>query len=137
MDRRVGYLVKRVQAALRNEMDRVLASEELTTPQYAAMSALEREPGLSNAELARRCFVTPQTMIRIVEGLEDKGSLARTEHPTHGRILEATLTTAGRKAVAACHQRVAAVEHQMLRALSEAERRSLADLLERCAAALE
>jgi len=133
----VGYLIKRAQAALRAEMDGALAACELTTPQYAALAALEHEPGLSNAELARRCFVTPQTMIRIVEGLEERGALTRHEHPTHGRILEVRLTADGRRAIAGGHQRVAAIERRMLRALSESERRVLAELLERCAAAFD
>jgi DNA-binding MarR family transcriptional regulator len=55
MDDRIG---KRVQAGLRSGMDRALETKGLTTPQYAALSALERESGLSNAELARRSFVT-------------------------------------------------------------------------------
>ena len=136
VDRRAGYLVKRVQVALRSAMDRALLSEDLTTPQYAVLSALQKAPGLSNAELARRSFVTPQTMIRIVASLEDKGLVTRVEHPWHGRILEASLTAAGEKTVNACHQRVKRVENRMEGDLSETERRTLADLLERCAGAL-
>ena len=136
VDRRAGYLVKRVQVALRSAMDRALLSEDLTTPQYAVLSALQKAPGLSNAELARRSFVTPQTMIRIVASLEDKGLVTRVEHPQHGRILEASLTAAGEKTVNACRQRVKRVENRMEGDLSETERRTLADLLERCAVAL-
>jgi len=136
VDRRAGYLVKRVQVALRSAMDRALVPEGLTTPQYAVLSALQKSPGLSNAELARRSFVTPQTMIRIVGGLEKKGLVTRVEHPSHGRILETTLTAAGQKAVNACHQRVKRVENRMESDLSETERRTLADLLARCAVAL-
>lgn len=136
VDRRAGYLVKRVQAALRAAMDRALESEGLTTPQYAVLSALQKAPGLSSAELARRAFVTPQTMIRIVSGLEERGLVTRVEHPSHGRILETRLAAAGQKAVNACHQRVKRVENRMEGDLSETERRTLVDLLERCAVAL-
>jgi DNA-binding MarR family transcriptional regulator len=61
LDDRIGYLLKRVQAGLRAEMDEALEAKRLTTPQYAVLSALEREPGISNADLARRSFVTPHT----------------------------------------------------------------------------
>jgi DNA-binding MarR family transcriptional regulator len=135
-DRRIGYLLKRAQVALRAEMDERLARHELTTPQYSALSALDSTPGLSNAELARRSFVTPQTMIRIVAGLEERGLVTRSEHPSHGRILEATLTSDGRRSVRACHELVNGVERQMVNALSEAERRMLARLLQSCADAL-
>ena len=136
IDRRIGYLLKRAQVALRAEMDERLARHGLTTPQYAALSALDSTSRLSNAELARRSFVTPQTMIRIVAGLEEKGLVTRSEHPSHGRILEATLTAEGRRAVRACHELVNDVERRMVNALSETERSTLARLLVSCADAL-
>ncbi len=63
MYNRVGHMLKRAQAALRASMDEDLAAKDLNTPQFAALFALKQEPGLSNADLARRTFVTPQTMI--------------------------------------------------------------------------
>src|SRR3712207_8022525 len=68
---RVGYELKRAQHALRSEMDGALRGVGLTTPQYAALSVLEGEEGISGALLARRCFVTPQTMNGILVNLED------------------------------------------------------------------
>jgi len=136
-ERRVGNLLKRLQAGLRNAMDGVLLERGLTTPQYAALSALEREPGISNAELARRSFVTPQTMIRIVDNLESMGLIRRASHPTHGKVLMTTLTKSGAKLVASCHEDVARVEAQLLSDLRSSERNSLQQLLERCAVAIE
>jgi hypothetical protein len=69
LESRVGYQLKRAEHALRLEMDGALRDMGLTTPQYAALSVLGDEPGLSGAELARRCFVTPQT---IMEAEADK-----------------------------------------------------------------
>jgi DNA-binding MarR family transcriptional regulator len=43
----------------------------LTTPQYAVLAFLEVEAGDSNAALARRVFVTPQT-IQAILGFVDK-----------------------------------------------------------------
>ena len=136
MDDRIGYMLKRVQAGLRGRMDEALGPQGLTGPQYAVLSALERAPGLSNAELARRAFVTPQTMVRIVEHLEGSGLLVRHAHPSHGRLLPASLTRRGERLVAAGHAGVAEVEGQMLAGLAEEERRQLLDLLLRCAVSL-
>ena len=137
MDRRIGYLLKRVQMALRAEMDHILVEKGLTTPQYSALCALESHPGISNAELARQAFVTPQTMIRIVENLEAMGHVARASHPTHGKILMTTLTRKGARLVASCHADIAAVEEHLFGPLSRGERAMLQTLLERCAHALE
>jgi DNA-binding MarR family transcriptional regulator len=136
MDDRIGYMLKRVQAALRARMDQVLGPRGLTAPQYAVLSALEREPGISNAELARRAFVTPQTMVRIVEHLEALGLVARHAHPSHGRIRPASLTRQGEKRVAGCHAGVAGLEQEMLADLGPEQRRQLLDLLVKCAVAL-
>jgi DNA-binding MarR family transcriptional regulator len=135
-DDRVGYLLKRAQQALRSRMDRVLERKGLTTPQYSVLSWLERQPGISSAELSRRSFVTPQTMIRIVGNLETLGLIRREPHPTRGRILVASLTREGETAVAACHAEVNAVENQMLHGLTKHERMELRGLLLRCIAAI-
>ena len=109
----------------------------LTPAGYAALAVLDEMPGVSSAELARRSFVTPQTMGGIVAGLESAGLLERHARPGHGRILDAALTEAGRSVVAEAHRRVRAIEAQMLRDLGRAEARSLLELLRRSAAALE
>ena len=136
MDDRIGYMLKRVQAALRGQLEQVLQPLGVTAPQYAVLAALARQPGLANAELARRAFVTPQTMVRIVATLEARGLLERTAHPSHGRLLPASLTRKGERAVAAGQAGVAEVEGRMLAELGEEERRQLLDLLLRCAVAL-
>jgi DNA-binding MarR family transcriptional regulator len=136
MDDRIGYMLKRVQAALRGRMDEVLWPSGLTAPQYAVLSALQRQPGISNAELARRAFVTPQTMVRIVGNLEALGLVSRQAHPSHGRIRPASLTRKGSNLVAACHAGVAALEQRMLADLGPEQRRQLLDLLVKCAVAL-
>lgn len=137
MDDRIGYLLKRVQAGLRAAMDQALEAKGLTTPQYAVLSALEEESGISNAELARRSFVTPQTMIRIVENLESSKLIERQPHPTHGKVLTVSLTTEGARRVASCHAAIAAIEDRMLKDLGVRERSTLRSLLERCAASLD
>jgi DNA-binding MarR family transcriptional regulator len=43
-------------------MAAALHEHNATVGQYALLTALDEEPGLSNADLARRAFVTPQTM---------------------------------------------------------------------------
>jgi hypothetical protein len=51
----VGYLVKRVQQALRRRCDAALKPTGLSMAQYALLRALADHPEASAAELARRC----------------------------------------------------------------------------------
>lgn len=133
----VGYQLKRAQQALRSAMDSALRERGLTTPQYAALSALEAGEPLSGAELARRCFVTPQTMNGIVVGLEQGALVERTPHPDHGRVIETHLTEAGRVLLRDAHQAVRVIEEQMLAGMSAAERGGLGALLRCCTKNLE
>jgi DNA-binding MarR family transcriptional regulator len=129
--------MKRAQHALRNEMDRALREICLTTAQYAALSALEAAPGLSGAELARRGFVTPQTMNAIVVNLETAGLVVRRSHPEHGRVLQAYLTEAGEELVSRAHRVVEDIEQRMLKELDQDDRLRLLDALRSCADTLE
>ncbi len=134
---RFGYELKRAQHALRVEMDAALRRVGLTTPQYAALAVLEGESGLSGAELARRCFVTPQTMNGIVVNLENAGLLERRPHPGHGRVLQTYLTGEGEAMVSRAHAPIEAIEGRMLAGVGEEERGRLLRDLRNCADALE
>jgi DNA-binding MarR family transcriptional regulator len=133
---RTGYLLSRVRASFRAKIDASLSDKGLTAPQYTALTTLEEEPGLSNADMARLCLVTPQTMVRIIENLERAGLVGRTPHPTHGRVRQIELTARGRKTVADCHHRVLALEDRLVATLTRNERKQLHELLEKCASSL-
>ena len=128
----VGYLLKTAQQRLHRAIDATLRDLGISTSQYAVLTFLDESPGLSSAQLARRAFVTPQTMHRVVASLEAARLIERGPHPELGRVLEATLTPRGRQTLAECHRRVQEVEERMLADLKPAERRQLADLLQCC-----
>ena len=136
-DRRLGFVIKEVQHALRKEMDRRLGEADLTTAQYAAMTALEHDDGMSNAELARRCFVTPQTMHKVVERLEERGLVERSAHPTHGRIRLVDLTENGRDQLEQAHGIVDDIEALMTAEVTDEEAAVARRVLLKCVTSLE
>jgi DNA-binding MarR family transcriptional regulator len=136
MEGRVGYELKRAQQAFCVVVDDALRQVGLSNAQYAVLAMLEDEGALSGAELARRLFVTPQTINQLVASLQARGLVGRAPHPFHGRILQTSLTDHGRALLATAHQRVRAVEARMVAGLSEHERHELVRLLGACAHAL-
>ena len=78
------YLVGRIDQAIRRELRQRLAHFKLTVTEFTALSVLARRPGLSNAQLARRALVRPQSMIQVLAELEHRGLVARTVDPGHG-----------------------------------------------------
>jgi len=133
----VGYLVKRVQLALRATLDATLVGLDLTTAQYAVLYHIARSPGASNAELARLSFVTPQTMIRLVHGLERKHFLLRRPSPRDPHTLEARLTKDGTRVLRTAQRQVDSIHERMLGSLSTAESEQLATRLTYLAQQLE
>ena len=125
----VGYQLKRAQQELRGAMDDALGELGITTAQYAALSALLPREAISGAELARRCFVTPQTMNAIVVTLERSGWVERRAHAEHGRVIETRILPAGAELLRSAHRLVAAVEERMLRGLPASERTRMAAVL--------
>ncbi len=117
-------------------MDEALRPIALTTPQYSVMSALEAEPGLSNARLARTAFVTPQTMHGLLILLERERLVVRDADPDHGRILRTRLTDAGEAKLKAAHLEIASVEQMMVDALGPTRSEPVTDALTHCAEAL-
>ncbi|MBF8191903.1 MarR family transcriptional regulator [Nonomuraea sp. K274] len=136
MEGRVGYELKRAQQAFCMAADEALRGVGLTNAQYAVLAMLDEEGSLSGAELARRCFVTPQTMNQLIAGLEARGLVERAPHPSHGRILQTSLTETGRALISRAHEQVRAVEDSMVAGLAEHEQRQLVRLLNACVSAL-
>ncbi len=134
---RVGYLIKRAQSVLHDAMVDALGPYGLTVTQFAVLTALEEEPGLSNADLARRAFVTPQSMHAVLQELESRQFLVRRTHPQHRRVLQAELTEAwSRNFGERQRMRSTHVEERMLGKLSELARSRLAAALSSCVDAL-
>ena len=104
----------------------------LTAPQYNVLCSLEVEPGASNARLARRAFVTPQTMPSMRVKLERAGLIERTPEADHGRIQRTQLTTVGRDTLLKAHRSVRETEDIARKAASP----DAAEMLLRVAKAL-
>ena len=132
----IGFALKQAQQALRTRLDADLREIGLTTPQYAVLAFLEVEAGASNAAIARRAFVTPQTMQAILVALERAGLIARTPHPEHGRVQMTELTARGRGALEAASGIVADAEERLRNASAPFDPQAVAAMLLRLAEAL-
>lgn len=116
------YIVGRVDQGIRQEMRLRLAEWDLSVPEFTALAVLKRRPGLSNAQLARRSLVRPQSMNEILVKLEDRGLLRRDVDPDHARILRAALTPEGLELLAAAEPAVKAIQDELFGDVPEPER---------------
>ena len=114
---------------MRTRLDAELSTTGLTTPQYAVLQTLEREGEFSASDLAREFGMSAQTLNVLVKALEANGLLRRSRHPTHGRILLASLTASGRRALERGRALGLAVQDQLLAGVTAPDRQTLLRLL--------
>jgi DNA-binding MarR family transcriptional regulator len=137
MQPRLSYVIGRLERVLRRRLAAAVEPAGLTLPAYTALSVLRAEDGLSNAQLARRSLVTPQSMSEVLALLVDQGYVRRRAEPGHGRVIRTELTKAGSRALERCDRAVDIVEEEMLGDLDVDEVASLRGVLVRCGRALE
>ena len=120
-----GYLIKRAQAAIHVRLDEIVSAQGLGIPQYVVLSFLAETPGLANADLARRAFVTPQSMNEVLKQLESTGLVERRRNPANARILNAYLTRTGIRKRSVVSIQVRELEARLLGGLTSDERQTL------------
>src|SRR5258707_11930485 len=87
--------MKRMMIRLGSQMDEKLRPQGVTTAQLHVLKVIRDEPGGSGAQLARACYVTPQSAQALLKSLEDGGGINRTKDRGNERILIAQLTPSG------------------------------------------
>jgi DNA-binding MarR family transcriptional regulator len=116
---RTGFLVRQAWHELRGAMDIALRAHGLSGVQFGVLSVLARNPGVSGAELARASNISPQAMNGILVTLERDGLVERRPHPTHGRILQVSLTDEGQRRLESARPAVDALEAALDDGLSD------------------
>ena len=89
----VGYLLADVSRLLRRDFDRRVRDLKLTQAQWRAIAHLELAEGMNQATLADRLDVTPITLARLVDRLEEAGWVERKTDPSDRRASQLFLTT--------------------------------------------
>jgi DNA-binding MarR family transcriptional regulator len=121
----LAYLVGRLDHVLNQRLRDSLAPCGLTVPQYTALSVFRAHGSLSNAQLAMRTMISPQSANEMVKQMEGKGWIERRPDPSHGRIIQISLTASGEAILHDCDARVADVESIMCGDLGKEERAQL------------
>jgi DNA-binding MarR family transcriptional regulator len=119
------YLIGRLDRIVRRALEELIADQDVSVVGYTAMSVLEGRPGLSNAELARRSFVTPQGMSQTLAVLSERRLIRRTPATSNRRVQLVELTERGHEVVGVCNRRVIEFERELLSCLDERQRADL------------
>ena len=108
------YAVGALDRSIRRKLVTILEPFHLTIADYTALSLIQRRTGYSNAQLARRAFVSPQAMNQVLQSLDARKLIERKPSDSHGSVLNVFLTPAGRETLDLCDAAVDTLEKTML-----------------------
>ena len=126
------YLIKQEELAVRQALDDVVATADLTTLQYTALTVLERHPGITSAELARNSFVRAQSMAEMVSYLLERGLVTRERDERNRKQYLLSLTPDGQRVLDGLYDAVADIESTMLAGFDAGQTEILRTYLVRC-----
>lgn len=119
------YTVTRLQRSLGRAFETIAMEHGLSQPELIAGLVLAEGVPLSNAQLARRTFVSAQASHELAARLIERGLVERTEHETNRRVRLLSLTQEGADLVADCQDRLTDVERRATAELGDGARESM------------
>jgi DNA-binding MarR family transcriptional regulator len=85
-DRDFFIVLHDVARLMRTKFDQRARARGMTRAQWIILARLERQPGLSQNEMAAICEVEPITVGRLIDRLEARGLVERRNDPSDRRI---------------------------------------------------
>lgn len=132
-----GHLIRRLhQISVAQFTEKVAAHDiDLTPVQYAALKAIDANPGIDQASVAGLIAYDRATLGKVIDRLEAKQLIDRTVSPRDRRARQLTLTEAGKEVLARAHPLVREVQGEILTGLSPEEQEQFMALLQKATAA--
>jgi MarR family transcriptional regulator, lower aerobic nicotinate degradation pathway regulator len=128
---RVLWLVGRVSLHGQRLVHRHFAEHDLRKQHYGVLRSLADVGPAAQGPLADRVGLDRSDMVSLVDELEAAGHVRRNPDPTDRRRKIVTITAAGEAVLDELHALVSAADDELLGPLSDAERRTLVELLTR------
>jgi MarR family transcriptional regulator for hemolysin len=128
-DRDMLILLHDVARMQRTRFDQWARNYGMTRAQGIILTRLERQPGLSQNEMAALCEVEPITVGRLVDRLEARGFIERRADPSDRRIKRLHLLPAAAPILAAIQDYKVALEEYVTDGLDQSVQETLIDAL--------
>lgn len=129
-DRDLLIVLHDVARTLRTRFDqKARATHAMTRAQWVILSRLERQPGMSQNEMAAICEVEPITVARLVDRLEARGLVERRSDPSDRRIRRLHLLPAAKPILETINEARETMNERITAGLDEDTRNTLIDAL--------
>jgi len=131
-----GYTIKQVQQQIHVVMENALRPLSLNISQYNVLKNLSDSSPTTGAELARKAFVTPQTMHTMLMNMEKKELIERSPVSGNSKSFAVAMTDKGATQLNEAEKALSDVFNKGNAALSSSEHSELERLLHKLSAGL-
>ena len=128
-ERDVLVVIHDVARLMRTRFDQAARTFGMTRAQWMILARLNRQPGISQNELATICEVEPITVGRLVDRLEARGMVERRADPHDRRIRRLHLLPAAQPILTEITRYKATLDAEITEGLDEKMREYLVDAL--------
>lgn len=130
------FLLNDVARLLRVDADKRARAHGMTRAQWGILIWLEREPGISQKELAELLEVEPITVARLVDRLEARGMVERRPDPRDRRIWRLHLSLPAHQMLREINQQRAEMTEMVTQGIDEVSQTIMIEALVRMKATL-
>ena len=129
LDDIVGYRLRRAQVVVYQDYVRTVGSMDIRPSQFAALTIIGANPGLSQTTLATTMGIDRSGAVILIDALEGKGLASRVPSPVDRRTYAIVLTPQGQDTLSCLKELVSEHDRRVTSCLSEEEREQLNGLL--------
>jgi MarR family transcriptional regulator, lower aerobic nicotinate degradation pathway regulator len=126
-----GHNIRRLQQIAVSLFMENTREHAVTPVQYAALQSIFESPGLDQRTLAARIRFDTSTIGGVIDRLEKRGLVARSDSPHDRRVRLLTLTDDGAAVLAALQPAVLQTQSDITAPLSDAEKTKLSALIKK------
>ena len=126
-----GYLLSRAAQRMRDRFEVLLEPLGLKGRHYSLLALLAEQAGLCQSEMGERLGIDRNSMVQLLDDLEERGLVERRRDPKDRRAHCVTLTEAGGALLPRMTELVRQVNDEALAPLTTEQRTQLHDLLGR------
>lgn len=129
LDALPGHYIRRMQQIAVAIFLEETAEFGITPVQFAALQAVQQQPGLDQRTLARAIGYDTSTIGGVIDRLEKRGLVLRQASPSDRRVRQLVLTDEGRRVLTLMVPPMLRAQHRMLAPLPEDQRDSFMAML--------
>jgi DNA-binding MarR family transcriptional regulator len=124
-------LTRRLLLGFKARLDDALRPKNITTAQLRFLQELHERPGSSGAQIARACYVTPQSAQAMLARAVEHGWVVRGKDAHNERVVTVQLTREGERLLAYADGVLAELETEVWSGVAVSELRAMNEVLER------